>query len=186
MSFYRIPSRGAFNLLTLRCNRHATIFGVSITPSVLNTALMTLQRFSTLLPSNSLLGGVHFNDLDKGNRDKLMGDKRMRNEGTQEFSYRLIGHSARSFSTTAKPFSRKRPPRKPTEADIDATNNAIDASEPLLSFNYQATLGIIQIARAVAPIVSMNEGYILTANYDLRTDGERKILGLQMFQSLLS
>ena len=84
------------------------------------------------------------------------------------------------------PFSRKRPPKKPTEADIDATNNAIDASEPLLSFNYQATLGIIQIARAVAPIVSMNEGYILTANYDLRTDGERKILGLQMFQSLLS
>ena len=75
----------------------------------------------------------------------------------------------RAFSTTTKPFSRKKPaPRAP---EIDATTGDI-VCEPLLSFNYQATLGIIQIARAVAPIVSMNEGFVLTANYDLRTDGE--------------
>ena len=80
-----------------------------------------------------------------------------------------VSNLQRTFSTTTKPFSRKKP--APKAPEIDASTGDI-ICEPLLSFNYQATLGIIQIARAVAPIVSMNEGFILTANYDLRTDGE--------------
>lgn len=172
MSSYRRPCRGAFKHVMLRSNRLSTISSVSIFPSTLNNALTSSQRQFSLLPSRNFVYGIHSNVLLRGNCGILMNDKRTRNEGTQEFSYRFIGQSTRLFSTTAKPFSRKKPIKKPTEADIDATNNAIDASEPLLSFNYQATLGIIQIARAVAPIVSMNEGYILTANYDLRTDGE--------------
>ena len=72
----------------------------------------------------------------------------------------------RSFSTTPKPFSRKKNVKPTGEAETDKSE-----FEPSLSFNYRATIAIMEIARAVSPVISMNTGYTLTSNFDLRIDG---------------
>lgn len=71
-----------------------------------------------------------------------------------------------SFSTVPTPFSRKKPVKVIPGEKGESTD-----IEPRVSFNFQATLGILQIARAVSPVVSMNAGYTLTSNYDLRVEG---------------
>ena len=73
----------------------------------------------------------------------------------------------RSFSSTTKPFSRKKPVKATGDAETDKQGEFV----PTLSFNYRATLAILEIARAVSPVISMNEGYTLTSNFDLRIDG---------------
>ena len=70
------------------------------------------------------------------------------------------------FSTTTTPFSRK----KPVKVVAGVNDTAVD-SEPTLSFNYQATIGMLQIARAISPLVEMNVGFSLTSNQDLSIDG---------------
>lgn len=74
--------------------------------------------------------------------------------------------SKRPFSSAPTPFSRKKPVKVIPGEKVDTTD-----IEPRVSFDYQATLGILQIARAVSPVVSMNSGYTLTSNFDLRLDG---------------
>ena len=81
---------------------------------------------------------------------------------------RLCQHEVkRSFSSTPKPFSRKKPVKTTGDAETDKQGEFV----PTLSFNYRATLAILEIARAVSPVISMNEGYTLTSNFDLRIDG---------------
>lgn len=81
---------------------------------------------------------------------------------------RLCLHEVkRSFSSTPKPFSRKKPVKTTGDAETDKQGEFV----PTLSFNYRATLAILEIARAVSPVISMNEGFTLTSNFDLRIDG---------------
>lgn len=70
------------------------------------------------------------------------------------------------FSTTPTPFSRK----KTVKVVAGENDKALD-SEPTLSFNYLATIGMLQIARAISPLVEMNVGFSLTSNQDLSIDG---------------
>lgn len=80
---------------------------------------------------------------------------------------RLCQHEfRRDFSTTPKPFSRKKNVKTTGEAEADKRE-----FEPSLSFNYQATIAIMDIARAVSPVISMNAGFTLTSNFDLRING---------------
>lgn len=160
------------NNVLSRSRRLVATSKMSATISASSRAQMLLHRVPQMLPQSTIIHSNPSDFLSCSSNERLMNAERIRN--FEEFANRSIGQSKRLFSTTTKPFSRKKPVKKPTEAEDEATNSAIDASEPLPSFNYQATLGIIQIARAIAPIVSMNEGYILTANYDLRTDGKQR------------
>lgn len=85
-------------------------------------------------------------------------------------SYSLSGQfspSRHSFSSAPTPFSRKKPVKVTPGEKVETTD-----IEPRASFNFQATLGILQIARAVSPVVSMNPGFTLTSNFDLRLDGK--------------
>lgn len=70
------------------------------------------------------------------------------------------------FSTTPTPFSRKK-----TAKVVAGANDKAADSEPTLSFNYIATIGMLQIARAISPLVDMNVGFSLTSNQDLSIDG---------------
>jgi hypothetical protein len=75
--------------------------------------------------------------------------------------------SKRLISSAPTPFSRKKPMKVIPGEKVETTD-----IEPRASFNYQATLGMLQIARAVSPVVSMNPGFTLTSNFDLRIDGK--------------
>ena len=86
----------------------------------------------------------------------------------------------RGFSTTPKPFSRKKNVKTTGEAEADKRE-----FEPSLSFNYQATLAIMDIARAVSPVISMNAGFTLTSNFDLRTNGTSPTTSETRMSSLL-
>lgn len=86
----------------------------------------------------------------------------------------------RDFSTTPKPFSRKKNVKTTGEAEADKRE-----FEPSLSFNYQATIAIMDIARAVSPVISMNAGFTLTSNFDLRTNGTSPTTSETRMSSLL-
>jgi hypothetical protein len=73
----------------------------------------------------------------------------------------------RPFSSAPTPFSRKKPVKVIPGEKVETTD-----IEPRATFNYQATLGMLHIARAVSPVVSMNPGFTLTSNFDLRIDGK--------------
>ena len=91
--------------------------------------------------------------------------------GRKKGDNRLCQHEVRrSFSTTPTPFSRKKNVKTSAEAEIDKKE-----FEPSLSFNYRATIAILEIARAVSPVISMNAGFTLTSNFDLRIDGTSPI-----------